>query len=234
MLFTRASVVASTVTLSLATAASIAGVPVDHESSFLAFGAEMPFGDGNMNTNYSIHRGMDTFGDLEIGLKAKERFVGDLTTDGNGRFYANAGSPDNDGLSSWNIDFGYALSRDALPSNYHLTLMVDFDAGFGVQSWVSLDITNFLAANLITSPSGGGSQNPGFGFWAVDVPFILDASGYMAFDPNAIGEYDVKMVLTEVTGAPLLETSIVVEVVPAPSAAALLGLGGLLASRRRR
>ncbi len=234
MLFTRAGFVASTITVSFAAAVSHAGVPVDHESSFLAFGAEMPFGDGNMNTNYSIHRGMDAFGDLEIGLKAKERFVGDLTTDGNGRFFANAGSPDNDGLSSWNIDFGFALSRDALPSNYQMTLMVDFDAGFGTQSWVTLDLTNFFFFNAITSPSGGGSQNPGFGFWAVDVPLILDASGYMAFDPNAVGEYDVKMVLTEVTGAPLLETSIVVEVVPSPSSAALLGLGGLLATRRRR
>ncbi|MFK7760047.1 MAG: PEP-CTERM sorting domain-containing protein [Phycisphaerales bacterium] len=213
---------------------AIAGTPIDHESSFLAFGAEMPFGDGNMNTNYAIARGADAFGSLEMGLKAKERFTGDLTTDGNGRYFANAGSPDNDGLSSWNIDFGYALSRDALPTNYEMTLMVDFDSGFGTQSWVTLDLTNFLLANAIVSPSGGGSQNPGFGFWAIDIPFILDASGYMAFDADALGEYDVKMILNDVTGAPLLESSIVVEVVPAPGAVALLGLGGLVATRRRR
>lgn len=207
---------------------------IDHESSFNAFGAEMPFGDGNLNTNYAIDRGTDSFGDLEIGLKAKERFVGDLTSDGNGRYFANAGSPDNDGLSSWNIDFGYALSRDALPVNYEMTLMVDFDAGFGTQSWVTIDLTNFNLFNAIVSPSGGGSQNPGFGFWATTVPLIVDASGYIAFDPNAIGEYDVKMILNDATGAPLLESSIVVEVIPTPGSMALLGLGGLVATRRRR
>jgi len=207
---------------------------ITHEDSFLAFGATMPYGSGNSNSNFTVARGTDAFGPLEIGLKAKERFVGNLTTDGAGRYFANAGSPDNDGLSSWNIDYGFALSQDALPANYNLSLMIDFDAGFGTQSWVTLDITNALAFNAITTPAGGDSQNPGFGFWGTTIPFVIDASGYIAFDADATGEYDVRLVLRDSAGALLAESAIVVEVVPAPGAMALLGLGGLVATRRRR
>ena len=222
-------------TLALLTGSAIAGgASVSNEDSFLSFGAEMPYGDGNMNTNWNIARNTDNHGDIEIGLKAKERFIGDLMTDGAGRYFANAGSPDNDGLASWNIDYAFALPADALPSNYSLVLSVDFDPGFGTQSFVTLDITNALAASFIATPAGGDSQNLGFGFWGASIPFIIDASGHIAFDADAPGEYDVKLSLHAATGAPLAESAIVVEVLPAPGSVALFGLGGLVATRRRR
>ena len=128
----KLSIAIAALTLSATTA--LGGAVVTHEDSFLAFGAEMPYGDGNQNSNFTIARNTDAFGDLEIGLKAKERFIGTIPTDGNGRYFANAGSPDNDGLSSWNIDYAFALSQTAIPSNYSLILSIDFDAGFGTQS----------------------------------------------------------------------------------------------------
>ncbi len=219
--------------LALASGTALGGATVTHEDSFLAFGAEMPYGDGNMNSNFTIARNSDAFGALEIGLKAKERFIGDLTTDGAGRYFANAGSPGNDGLASWNIDYAFALSQNAIPSNYNLVLSIDFDAGVGTQSWVTLNITNALAAGPFT-PIGGDSQNLGFGFWGTDIPFVIDASGHIVFDADAIGEYDVKLTLHDSAGAFLAESAIVIDVVPAPGAVALLGFGGLIATRRRR
>jgi len=219
--------------LALTTGIAFGGATVTHEDSFLAFGAEMPYGDGNANSNFTIARNTDAFGALEIGLKAKERFIGNLPTDGAGRYFANAGSPDNDGLSSWNIDYAFALSQTAIPSNYNLVLSIDFDSGYGTQSWVTLNITNALAAGPFT-PVGGDSQNLGFGFWGTDIPFVIDASGHITFDADAAGEYDVKLTLHDSAGAFLAESAIVVEVVPAPGPIALLGLGGLIATRRRR
>ncbi len=224
--------------LALTTGTAMGGAIVTHEDSFLAFGANMPYGSGNSNTNFTIARNTDAFGDIEIGLKAKERYVGDLTTNGAGRYYAAAGSPNNDGISSWNIDFAFALSQNAIPANYSLVLSVDFDAGFGTQSWVTLDITQTLENFFQNTPSGGDSQNLNFSFWSTSTSGLLnrelDASGYMPFDANAFGEYDVKLTLNDAAGSLLAESAIVVEVVPAPSAIALLGLGGLVAARRRR
>ena len=227
--------------LALTTGTALGGAVVTHEDSFNAFGATMPYGSGNSNSNFTIARTTDAFGDIEIGLKAKERFVGNLPTDGAGRYFANAGSPDNDGLGSWNFDFGFSLPQDVSATNYEFLLMIDFDPGFGTQSWVTLDIgqsADNFSLLLPLSPVGGDSQNLGSPFWSISTSGIfaldLDASGWMAFDPNALGEYDVRLVVNSVTGAPLAEAAIVVEVIPAPGAMALIGLGGLVATRRRR
>ncbi|MBL4809515.1 MAG: PEP-CTERM sorting domain-containing protein [Phycisphaerales bacterium] len=224
--------------LALTTGTALGGAIVTHEDSFLAFGATMPYGSGNSNSNFTIARNSDTFGDIEIGLKAKERYVGDLTTNGAGRYYAPAGSPTNDGISSWNIDFAFALSQNAIPANYSLILSVDFDAGFGTQSWVTLDITQTLQNFFLNTSSGGDSQNLNFSFWSTSTSGLfnreLDATNYMAFDANAFGEYDINLSLRDAAGAMLAESAIVVEVVPTPGSMALLGLGGLAAVRRRR
>lgn len=225
-------------TLALTAGTAMGGVVVTHEDSFNAFGPDMPYGNGNANSNFTIARNTDAFGDIKIGLKAKERYVGNLTTDGPGRYYAPAGSPTNDGISSWNIDFGFALSQNAIPANYSLILSVDFDAGFGTQSLVTLDITQTLANFFLNTSSGGDSQNLNFSFWSTSTSGLfnreLDATNYMAFDANAFGEYDVKLSFRDSVGAMLAESAIVVEVVPAPGSMALLGLGSLIATRRRR
>lgn len=220
--------------IALGASVAFGGFVVTHEDSFNAFGANMPYGSGNSNTNFTIARN----GGVEIGLKAKERFVGDLTTDGNGRYFAQAGSVNNDGVSTWNIDYGFALPQAALPSNYSFNLMVDFDAGFGTQSWVTLDIDQSLANFFQNINTGGDSQNLGFNFWGTSTSGVLqlelDASGYMPFDPYATGEYDIVLEIFDNTGGMVARSAIVVEVIPTPGTLAMLGFSGLIASRRKR
>jgi hypothetical protein len=220
--------------IALGASVALGGYTVTHEDSFNAFGATMPYGSGNSNTNFTIARN----GNVEIGLKAKERFVGDLTTDGNGRYFAQAGSVLNDGVSTWNLDYGFSLPQAALPSNYSFNLMVDFDAGFGTQSWVTLDIDQTLENFFQNVNTGGDSQNLGFNFWGNSTSGVLqlelDASGYIAFDPFATGEYDIVLEVLDNTGGLVARSSIIVEVVPTPGTLAMLGFGSLIATRRKR
>ena len=229
----------TTIAIASMSAGALGGDPwvVTTDDSFNSFGAEMPYGDGNLNENFTIARTTDSFGDIEIGLKAKERFVGPISNVGS-RYFAEVGSPNNDGRASWNIDYGFALPQAALPSNYTLLLNVDFDSGFGSTSFVTLDITQSLENFFQNVSSGGDSQNLDFGFWGTTTsgPLMLDldASGHIVFDADALGEYDINMELYNPAGSLIARTDIVVEVVPAPGAMALLGLGALGVSRRRR
>ena len=209
--------------------AGTASAAISYGDSFNTFGANMPYGSGNANANFAIDRN----GSIEIGLKAKEAFVGDLP-ESNGVYTAQAGSPNSNGLASWNIDFGFALPQALLPNNYDMKLSLDFDPTVGAASFVTLDIDQSLLLATLNVNQGGDSQNPGFNFWSTSIPTVLDASGYLPFDPDALGEYEVKLTLTSVTGAPLAESSIIVRVVPAPASALLMGLGGLAVARRRR
>jgi len=234
-------IAAAAATAAFVTMSASAGVSwsTEFDASFNGFGAEMPFGDGNMNENYTIARNTDAFGGIEVGLKGKERGIGQLPNV-DGRYFAQAGSPNNDGRASWNIDFGYVLPTTVAAGGYGIVLNVDFDPGFGSQSWVSLDIsqslTNFFVDGVTSAD--GGSQNLDFGFWGNSTSgpgmLELDASGHIVFNADALGEYDANIQVLDASGGLLARADIVVEVVPAPGAAALLGLGGLVATRRRR
>jgi len=163
---------------------------------------------------------------IEVGLKAIERFVGDLPSS-NGVYTAPIGE-DAPGLAEWNyvvvFDFGARTISD-----FDVQFDIDFDAGFGVQNFVSVDVD--LQAGLLGQGGaiqGGDSQNLGFSFWQ-GFPFFAPA-----FDPNAIGEYDlVYTVFEKGTSNVLAQADIVVQV-PTPGAAAVAGLAGFAALRRRR
>lgn len=165
--------------------------------------------------------------DVEIGLKAIERFIGDLPTTGASSDVYNAPIGDGDpGLARWNYvwvaDFG---SRSI--SEFDVQFDVDFDPGFGSQDFVTIDV-DFQAVLFGQGglSSTGDSQNLGFGFWAG-----LGASG---FDPNAVGEYDIVLsVFDKSTGAEIAVSDITV-VVPTPGAASIAFIGGIAALRRRR
>lgn len=208
-------------------AASAGGQAIDF-GSFAAFGPEMPFGMGNQNLNYIISRNAGE--GIEIGIKAKERLVGQLPTDGTNRYFSPTGSPDNDGLAVWNIDFGFAFENGTI-DQYDVELRLDFDPAANSASFTRITLSN--SPDLLGLASGGGSQNPGFAFWGVDLPGLVDASGYQVFDADAVGEYEFGITVRDSAGSVLADATGFV-VVPAPGGAALLGLGGLLAVRRRR
>ena len=191
-------------------------------------------GTGISNANFvhgSFTDAMDPTNNFEMGLKAHGRFTGDLPNTGSTYFAETGTSVSTGGLvgSKWNYTFVMDLGVKTI-ADYQIDLMVDFDPAAGVEDFVNVDITAFAIANALGGSSFlGSSENLDFDFWTL----LLGAP---PFDPNATGEYEIKLSVHALTGEPLGEVSNTVVVVPLPSAAlAGLGmLGGLGAYRRIR
>ncbi|MEN0020051.1 MAG: hypothetical protein AAF747_04105 [Planctomycetota bacterium] len=197
------------------------------ETSFSGFGATMPFGTGNQNENYVVTT--NTALNFEIGIKGKERFVGQLAPTVGNVYTALPGSPTSNGLSGWNVDFAFNFfNNDRI--DYGVFIDLDFDSGVGSTSFVTVDLGNPLAQGLgvgLNTDSGGGSQNLGFGFWQLD-------PNALPFDVNAAGEYELVIRVVDEPGNEVGRATAFVNVVPTPASAAMLGLAGMAAARRRR
>ncbi len=187
-------------------------------------------GDGISNANFV----RSVSGDIEVGLKAIERFVGDLNNDDDTYFATTGTSVSPSGLqgSTWNYVLAFDLGSSTV-SNYQIDLAVDFDPAAGATNFVTLDYTAALEANSLGGLSTfGDSQNLLFDFWQT----VLGAP---SFDPNAIGEYELRLTIRDRnTNAIEAEVSNTINVVPLPPAAfaglGLLGsLVGVRAIRRR-
>ena len=190
-------------------------------------------GTGNSNTNFAINRSEEASGNIiEVGSKAKERFFGESTGGGTGARYIVQ-----DGFSPTSGAGGAPLSSDAW-WNY------DFSVDLGSRLTDSVAIV-FTVSNLAADPDvltgplplttetglpAGislfqGSQNIGF------APLDL-LTNWDAFDHV---DYLFELaVFDKVSSAPLGATNMTVRVIPTPASAAILGLGGLAAVRRRR
>jgi len=184
-------------------------------------------------------------------------------SNGDGSYTFNAGNPptgfgfdpNNPTTPVWNFDWSINTDFDGSSgktlSDYTYQLGMDADAGAG---------TNFMTFDLITpgsfapyfdhafgdSSTGANAGTTGTavnygGLYASssmaqnswNYEFFNDASPLSSFDPTVNGEYEIYIAvfegMTEVG-----RSSITISVVPAPGAFACLGMGGLVAMRRRR
>lgn len=210
--------------LALASSTALGGdVMYDQALTFAGSDLDGIVGTGISNANFVSQIN----GDVEVGLKAIERFVGDLNNNDD-VYHAQVGtSLSGGGLlgSTWSYVLAFDLGSGTV-DDYQIDLMVDFDPSAGTD-FVTLDYTavlqSFGAGGLSTF---GDSQNLLFSYWQNDL-------GAPAFDPNALGQYELVLTIRDASTDLVASVSNTVNVVPLPGAAwAGLGLLGTLAGVR--
>ncbi|MEE4111084.1 MAG: PEP-CTERM sorting domain-containing protein [Halieaceae bacterium] len=210
-------------TLSLA-AVSAQADPVNFDRAPLL----IPFnvGTGNSNTNFAITRNADQSEYIELGIKAKQRFIGDADVGGSGTTYiVPRGFSQNDPLGQpagawWNFDYSVDLGGRSL-ANTIVFLRIFFN-GLLVQD---LNSDQFIALGQASSTDQvlQGSEN----------------INWLGLDPNALGTYTFELEAREKTGGPIQPfiagVTMQTIVVPLPTTAGMAFAGlGLMAARRRR
>lgn len=182
-------------------------------------------GTGNSNTNFIIDAN-DIEG-VEVGIKAKERFVGELLFE-DMAYQAKVGES-GPGLATWNVDFSIDLGTQTI-EDFGVFLLLDFDSAINTTpATFSLNANPaFAGLSLIQ-----GSQNLGFPFFQ-----LLGNPGVSPFDPFAPGEYGIGIQVFDLSDNLLAEVSSVVKVSPVPVPLALpmlaFGIGGLFLYGRAR
>ncbi len=191
-------------------------------------GVTLPIGgSGQVNGNFIVVED-DSFPNIQIGLRAVERFSPVPLSNSGSNYVAQAGesgSPGS-GLSTWNYEAhvdlrGSGLSFEDFTITFTTSVLnhstLDFQADLEVFSAVPAGTLNNVELFQL-------SLNPGFFF-----------SG---LDPFALGSYPFDLNLTPKSGVngPTLSASMVVEVIPEPTSAGLvlLGLGTVIGVARRR
>ena len=234
--------IASIVAASAAFAAAASAQVTTFDGAVAGLGTNLdtaiPGSSGISNANFVLST--NAAEGISLGLKAHERFIGDLANTGDTYFAApgTSGGPPSSALlgSTWNWTWAINLGTRTF-ADVDIEWKVDFDPAANTVSWVTSDVDAsiaVLAPAALGSSIGGSSENLNFNFWSTTVPFLLDASGYLAFDPNALGEYESMITVRDKTTGNLLAEASAIVVVPTPGAAGLLALAGLAAARRRR
>jgi len=183
-------------------------------------------GTGNSNTNFVVN--VNDIEDVEVGVKAKERFVGELPFQDGVGYQALAGES-GPGLPIWNVDFSIDFGSSTI-DNFLVFLILDFDPAIN-STPASLALhTNPLLTGLSVVQ---GSQNLGFGFFQT-----LGDPNIQPIDPFAPGVYELGIQVFDLNSDLVVEASTAVNVSAVPLPAALpmfaLGLGGLFLYGRRR
>jgi hypothetical protein len=225
------------------TAASLAAITAAASAGTVgtdSFGAlnTAPFiGDGIPNTNFTINTNDNG---VQTGLKALERFTGDLTRSGNTYFAqpgesntsGAAGAPVDPGKATWNYFMAVDLNNAATGLTFadvFVNVAIDFNPAYNNTDVFEFELVSALG--LTTQSLYQDSQNLGFGFWqAIGDPDIY------AFDPFAPGQYSMSVeVVLRSDSSVLSNVAMNVVVVPLPTAG-VAGLAGLtlLGARRRR
>jgi MYXO-CTERM domain-containing protein len=193
----------------------------------------IPFtpGSGNSNTNFVVSTQTESNSNVvELGIKGKQRFFGDTLPITGNVYEAQPGfsatSSSNPALDPtrawWNFDYSANLGTRSTNDTIVTISIQDIQGDIA-----SFDIT---AATLPTgSPALSVIQNS----WNIGFAFL--STPLAGFDPSLPGDYTLTISARDLnTNAGLGSATAIVRVVPTPGAAALLGMGGLLAMRRRR
>ena len=183
---------------------------------------------------------------ITVAMSATQRYGNPaLTNDGAGTYFAGAGSNTGPGSPSgtgegalWN--FNYYINIDSpgeTLADYEITLFYDFDPAFdnGPTGLGTINVTNAILGS--TTPGTTlveDSQNLMFGFLATDLAGLINAPAG-SFDPNALGEYNFGIQVSQ-AGWGVENVRMDVQVVPVPAAVWLFGSGllGLVGIARRR
>jgi len=214
--------------------AGVAQATTIEKSTRDALDTEFFPGSGNPNTDFAITRITEDDGNvIEIGIKGKQRFVGQENVGGSGANYVvptgysvtSAGdlSPDPDsGLAWWNFDFSVDLGDRSLADSM-VGLRIEDPEG---DEFLLPDFGSFMdqETSLIQN-----SWNIGFGF--------IEA-GLGAFQPNLRGTYGISFTVSDFETETMFGTQAITVQVPSPATMALFGMGllglGVAARRRRR
>ncbi len=182
---------------------------------------------------------------ITVAMSATQRYSNPtLTNDGAGTYYAQAGSNfGGAGESSsegalWNFNFYIDVdSTTETIDDYEFVLFYDFDPAFdnGPAGLGTLNLNDW-----ITYYEGPGathhedSQNLMFSWTSTAIPGTVAPPGGV-FDPNALGEYNFGIQVTQ-DGWGVENVRMDVQVVPVPAAVWLFGsaLAGLFGWSRRR
>ncbi len=174
---------------------------------------------------------------ITIAMSATQRYSNPaLTNDGAGTYFAQTGS--NDGLvgnptigALWNWNFYMEVEgfNGATPklTDYQIDLYYDFDPGFDTPlgSLGVINVTNSIAFSANPNATvAQDSQNLLFGYLATSVPGFLTAPGG-AFDPNAVGEYNFAIQVSNGGGFGIETIAMDVQVVPEPATIGLAAFG---------
>ncbi len=206
-----------------------------------AISAGVVVGSGIPNGNFVVNTNADM--GVQTGIKAIERFVGDLANTGN-RYYAQAGespvsgaanAPADAGTATWNYLYSVDLGSSGLTfADVAVNITIDFDPAVGNSNVFEFELVSSLAAQSIDISGLSlfqDSQNLGFAFWqAIGDPDI------QPIDPFARGEYTMSVeVVLNSNGEVLSSVDMAVAVVPLPGAVSM-GLAGMaiIGMRRRR
>jgi hypothetical protein len=220
------------------TAASLAAITAaasaGNVDSFGALNAGVVIGSGIGNTNFTINT--NTYNGVQTGIKALERWTGDLTRSGN-TYFAEPGesntsgaaaAPVDPGKATWNYLFSVDLGSLTFDDVF-VNVAIDFNPAYNNTDVFEFELVSALG--LTTQSLYQDSQNLGFGFWqAIGDPDIY------AFDPFAPGQYSMSVeVVLRSDSSVLSNVAMNVVVVPLPTAG-VAGLAGLtlLGARRRR
>lgn len=193
-----------------------------------------------------------------VALKGRLRDTGQALSQSGNVYYAPTGLAADNVNPAWSFDYQFTPENSAADPNifsltdYWLTLEVDFDPTPGSANFKTVaGPVSGLAPNFYSNPGSGAwsndvtpwvvsdSANLGFASWAFAPPI-----GPTGYDPDVIGEYEIRLTVSElayaglipVRGADIASTSILVQTVPEPATAAMVGVAmmGLFAVRRRR